>query len=144
MGSKTKIVVLHLKEIIYTGIFLALGILLIILLVVMFRPDAKATSADIDVLYTPGVYTSPLMLNNTQLDVEVSVDESRIQLIRFANMDPDLAATYPLIQPTMEEIAEQVCFAQSVEQISFPDETPYTSKAIITAIKEALQEAAIQ
>ena len=38
MGSKTKIIVLHMKEIIYTGIFLALGILLIILLVVMFRP----------------------------------------------------------------------------------------------------------
>ena len=38
MGSKTKIVVLHMKEIIYTTIFAALGILLILLLLFMFRP----------------------------------------------------------------------------------------------------------
>lgn len=39
MGSKTKIVVLHMKEIIYTAVFAALAILLIVLLVVMFKPD---------------------------------------------------------------------------------------------------------
>ena len=35
MSSKTKIVVLRMKELIYTGIFVALGILLILLLVYM-------------------------------------------------------------------------------------------------------------
>ena len=47
MGSKTKIIVLHMKEIIYTAVFAALGILLIILLAVMFRPDGgtKETAA---------------------------------------------------------------------------------------------------
>ena len=42
MSSRTKIVVLHMKEIIYTAIFAALGILLIILLFIMFRPDRDA------------------------------------------------------------------------------------------------------
>ena len=37
MSSRTRIVVLHMKEIIYTAIFAALAILLIILLIVMFR-----------------------------------------------------------------------------------------------------------
>ena len=41
MGSKTKIIVLHMKEIIYAAVFAALGILLIILLIVMFRPGGK-------------------------------------------------------------------------------------------------------
>ena len=44
MGSRTKIVVLHMKEIIYTAIFAALGILLIVLLVIMFR-SGKGDSA---------------------------------------------------------------------------------------------------
>ena len=35
MSAKTKIVVLRMKELIYTGIFVALGILLIILLIAM-------------------------------------------------------------------------------------------------------------
>lgn len=38
MKSKTKIIVLHMKEIIYTIIFAALGILLILLLILMFHP----------------------------------------------------------------------------------------------------------
>lgn len=41
MNSKTKIVVLHLKELIYTGIFAALGILFVILLIIMFLPKTK-------------------------------------------------------------------------------------------------------
>ena len=42
MSSKTKIVVVHMKELVYTGIFLLLGILLILLLVSMFSPKESA------------------------------------------------------------------------------------------------------
>ena len=38
MSSKTKIVVFHMKELIYTGIFILLGIVLIALLISMFTP----------------------------------------------------------------------------------------------------------
>ena len=43
MSSKTKIVVLHMKELIYTGIFILLGIILLFLLISMFTPE-QATS----------------------------------------------------------------------------------------------------
>lgn len=42
MSSKTKIFVIHTKELIYTGIFLLLGIVLLILLISMFTPDDSA------------------------------------------------------------------------------------------------------
>ena len=45
MSSKTKIVVLRMKEIIYTAIFIGFGILLILLLLVMFRPGKGDTPA---------------------------------------------------------------------------------------------------
>ena len=38
MSSRTKIIVLHMKEIIYTVVFALLAIVLILLLVFMFRP----------------------------------------------------------------------------------------------------------
>lgn len=41
MSSKTKIVVLHMKEIIYTVLFICLGILLVALLTFMFHPKTK-------------------------------------------------------------------------------------------------------
>ncbi len=47
MDSKTKIVVLHTKELIYTAVFALLCILLIVLLFVMFGPghtDRKSRS----------------------------------------------------------------------------------------------------
>ena len=38
MSAKTKIVVVHMKELIYTGIFILLAIVLIVLLISMFTP----------------------------------------------------------------------------------------------------------
>lgn len=46
MKSKTKIIVLHMKEIIYTIIFAALGILLILLLILMFHPKEQLAESD--------------------------------------------------------------------------------------------------
>ena len=62
MSSKTKIVVLRMKEIIYTAIFIGLGILLITLFLIMFHPkkDAAQTASD-SVQYIPGVYTACLL-----------------------------------------------------------------------------------
>ena len=85
MSSKTKIVVLHMKEIIYTVIFAVLAIILILLLIFMFRPEHRSASKD-NRIYTPGIYTSDITLNNTALEVEVTVDESHINSIRFTNL----------------------------------------------------------
>ena len=143
MGSKTKIVVLHMKEIIYTAVFAALAILLIVLLVVMFKPDGNGKNADTK-KYTPGIYTSSLTLNNTNLEVEVSVDESRINSIRFSNLDEAVATMFPLIQPAIEDIAEQIYDTQSLEDITLSKDTPYTSQIILDAISEALEKAAVR
>ena len=144
MGSRTKIVVLHMKELIYTAIFAALGILLVILLFIMFRPEKDTAGADTGKQYTPGIYTSSLTLNNTNLEVEVSVDESRINSIRFSNLDETVTTMFPLIQPAIEDIAEQVYETQSLDDVSLSEDAPYTSQIILDAIKEAVEKAAVR
>ena len=62
MSSKTKIVVLRMKEIIYTAIFIGFGILLILLLLVMFRPGKGDTPASANTKYIPGIFTSSISL----------------------------------------------------------------------------------
>lgn len=59
MSSRTRIVVLHMKEIIYTLIFAALAVVMLVLLFLMFRSrqvaegtDTKETAAEV---YVPGV-----------------------------------------------------------------------------------------
>ena len=135
MSSKTKIVVLHMKEIVYTAIFAVLAIVLIIL-----RPKSQETSAEAE-KYVPGVYTSTVTLNNTALEVEVTVDESHINSIRFSNLDEAVTTMYPLIQPTIENIAEQVYEKQSLDNIEYSEEYPYTSQILTSAIDEALEKA---
>lgn len=140
MSSKTKIVVLHMKEIIYTVLFVVLGILLILLLVFMFSPKDQKTSSTPS-KYQPGVYTSTVTLNNTEFEIEVSVDSSHINSIRCSNLDDTVATMYPLFQPTVEQIAEQVIKSQSVENIAYSKENTYTSQVIMDAIEDALSKA---
>lgn len=144
MSSRTKIIVLHMKEIIYTAVFAALGIVLIILLVIMFRPDADQKQSGTKEIYTPGIYTSTLALNNTRLEVEVAVDQNRINSVRFSNLDETVTTMFPLIQPAIEEIAEQIYDSQSLDDISLPEDTPYTSRIILDAVREAVEKAEVR
>ena len=143
MSSKTKIVVLHMKEIIYTAVFVALGILLIILLAFMFFPK-KEKAVDSKQQYTPGIYTSTVSLNSTNLEVEVVVDSTHINAIRISNLDETVATMYPLVQPTVEYIAEQIYETQSLEDISYNEDSPYTSQIIIHAIEDALSKGKVE
>ena len=143
MSSKTKIFVLHMKEIIYTAVFAVLAIVLILLLVFMFLPGHSKNETT-EKKYKEGAYTSSFTLNNTELEVEVSVDESQIDSIRFSNMDETVDAMFPLVQPAMEDIAQQICETQSLENIQYSEDSAYTSQIIIDAIKNALKNAEIE
>ena len=147
MSSKTKIVVLHVKELIYTGIFAALGILFIVLLIIMFLPEdeKKETSSTLTQTtsntYVPGVYTTSLILNDNVVEIEVTVDEHNINSIRLVNLDEAVATMYPLIQPSFEELADQIIHNQGIDGITYPDESKYTSKVLLDAITNSLEKA---
>ena len=140
MSSRTKIVVLHMKEIIYTAIFAALALLVIVLLIFMFGTGKKDSAVKNEKQYTPGTYTSTLTLNNTNLEVEVY----KINSIRFSNLDETVTTMFPLIQPAIEEIAEQIYETQSPDSITLSEDTPYTSQLILDAVSEAVEKAAVK
>ena len=143
MSSKTKIVVLRMKELIYTGIFVALGILLILLLVFMFAPkDGKPASTDTSDKYVPGVYTSSIMLNGNAVDIAVTVDKDAIASIQMVNVSETVATMYPLMEPALEQLAEQIIASQSLDHITYPEENQYTSLVILDAVERALDKAA--
>ena len=142
MSSKTKIVVLHLKELVYTAIFAILGILLIILLVFMFLPDKKDKDTKETMTYTAGVYTSSIQLNDNAIDVEVVVDESHINSISLVNLDETTAAMYPLMQPALDSLSQQIYEKQSLEDLSYEHDNQYTSMVLLNAIESALEKAA--
>ncbi|HIT63398.1 MAG TPA: hypothetical protein IAC37_02950 [Candidatus Ventrimonas merdavium] len=145
MSSKTKIVVLRMKEIIYTAIFVGFGILLVMLLFVMFRPEKEAAqSASADPLYIPGVYAASLTLGSQEVDVEVTVDPNQITSITMVPLSDAVATMYPLMEPSLTSLTEQICRTQSLDSLTYPEESRYTSQVLIGAIETALEKARVK
>lgn len=143
MSSKTKIVVFQMKELIYTGIFVALGVVLILLFIFMFLPKDKGSPDITDTAskYVAGVYTSSIAINNQALDVEVIVDKDHINSIRLVNQNETVSAMYPLFEPTLENLSRQLLSTQSVDKLTYTEESRYTSQVLIEAIRMALDKA---
>ena len=165
MSAKTKIVVLHMKELIYTGIFAVLGILFVVLLVMMFLPDKEdsggsdyptgtespegnaagpedtSPTSDTVSLYIPGVYNTELVLGDQTLNVEVMVNRDAITSIQLVNLSEAVTTMYPLLQPAFDSLAAQICEQQSLDNISYDADSKYTSLVLLEAIRNSLEKA---
>ncbi len=141
MSAKTKIVVLHRKEVIYTAVFAGLGILLLVLLLFVFAP-AKEEGETVETMnYVAGVYSASVMCGSSAVDVQVIVDENNITSISLVNLDETVETMYPLITPAWDSIKEQVLNKQSTEEITYNADYQYTAMMLLNAIEEALDKA---
>lgn len=150
MSSKTKIVVLHLKELIYTGIFVVLGILFIILLFIMFRsdketpeetPNAPGTETQDEEqapVYQPGSYRSALYLEGETVEINLTVDDTQIVSLTLLPLSDKISTMYPLLEPSFESLSEQICENQSLENITYAEESTYTSELLLSVIEDTL------
>ena len=91
--------------------------------------------------YTPGVYTSTVILDDAAMDVQVVVDASHINSISLVNLDESVAASYPLVEPAIEDLAEQIVSNQSVDDVTYSSSNQYTSMVLYNAICDALEKA---
>ena len=194
MSANTKIVVLRRKELLYTGIFAALGVLFVILLLMLLLPgkgaDASSGTPDspdgtaetampdnvadlgrssqfsaaedastgavadaepvldnasgpvgTDNTYIPGIYTTELILGSETVNVEVIVNDHAITSLSLADPDETLTTMYPLLEPTMDSLSEQICETQDLSQVTYSAETRYTSLVLLEAVKASLEKA---
>lgn len=153
MGANTKIVILKAKELIYTIIFVILGILLLLLLLYMFLPGKKnakpeddaAISGESEVTetgaYIPGVYTSTVQLGESTLEIQVTVDSEHINDVTITNLNETVTTMYPLLTPALDEIREQLPELASIDDLKISADSQYTSVILTQAIKNALQQA---
>ena len=147
--SKTKILVFQMKELVYTGIFVGLGLLLIILLIVMFYPSgdedtaAETTTAEAAV-YNPGIYNSQMQLGDTTLNLEIVVDESQIKSVSLVNQDESVTTMYPLVKPSLEFLEEELVAGTPIDDITVSEKSKYTQTMLIDGIKNALSKATVE
>ena len=140
--QKQKYIVLHMKEVIYTGIFLLLvchpGYCTFFH--VWTRSEKKYLSRCQKPVQT-GIYTSSIDLNENTFDLEVTVDSDRVTSIRLVNLSESTAAMFPLMEPALESLASQIYTSQSLENIQYSEDQKYTSIILLNAIETALKKA---
>lgn len=161
MSSNTKIVVLKSKELIYAGIFLVLGIVLVLLLFYMFSGGKdskdnkkenmqKETTAQSDettetmCTYQPGVYTSQFNLGGTNLELSATVDTHAVTHLEISNLDETVTAMYPLVQPSLDEINQQLEVSGDLNSVTYSGDNQYTSILILETAKETVKQAKLE
>jgi uncharacterized protein with FMN-binding domain len=75
------------------------------------------------------------------MEINVAVDYDHINSITMSNLDETLETLYPLMSPTLSELSAAVIDSQSTENISYSDESRYTSMLLMQAINDALDKA---
>ena len=138
--ANTKIVVLHRRELLYTGIFLSLLFVFILLSLILFFPKKQADTKE-QAKYVPGVYTSSLNLNDTELNLEVVVDQNHINSVSITNIDESVSAMYPLLEPSLSEIEKQLSNNIPLSEIQVTEDGKYTQTILQEHIQKALEHA---
>ena len=161
MNKRTKIVVLHMKEVIYTGIFIFLGIVLLVLLAIMFKPgretaasenasqteqsDGTDKSSDDAALetavYLPGIYSVSLDLSGSTMEMQVIIENDGISNVFFTYLDDTIQTMYPLFEPVLEDIASQLQEGIALEDVAYEESQKYTATVLLNALKEVLESA---
>lgn len=158
--SRTRIVIFQLKEIIYTAIFVGLGILLLILLFFMFWPGKEKKTANTTSpssisssrkstgsssgKYVAGVYSSELTLGESKISLRISMDPDRVKSVEVVNLQESVETMYPLIKPAVKEISDQLARDIAPDQVVLSDDSPYTSQLILDTVCQVMNEASAE
>lgn len=158
-----------MKEVIYTGIFIFLGIVLIVLLAIMFWPGREMNASEsgskteqtdgIDdsnrsdingsgeeaieetAAYLPGIYSVSLDLSGSSMEMQVIIENTGISNVSFTYLDDAIQTMYPLFEPVLKDIASQLQEGVALEDVAYEDSQKYTATVLLNALEEVLESA---
>lgn len=166
MSSKTKILVLKSRNLIWTAVIVVILVLLALLLVSALHLDKnqsralpkqnQAESAAASAVisdgslsnastlsgpYIPGSYAACVSLGDNTVDIIVCVDKNHINSIRACNLAQSVATLYPLVPSVLQSLESQILSSQSLQGITYSDASQYTASLLLDAITRALGRA---
>ena len=71
----------------------------------------------------------------------MTVDSNQIKSISLVNASTSIETMYPLISSSLDNIASQVIRNNSTDNITYQNDSKYTSIVLVKAINEALDKA---
>jgi uncharacterized protein with FMN-binding domain len=137
--SGARIFVLHKKDLIRMGVIVLIGLALVITAFVLLLSGSRKDEAAAT-RFNPGTYSSTIILNNEPLHVRVTVSENEILSIYMTDMAEIQRVFYPLFEPQMQNLAEEILRYQST-QIKPRTDYPVTTAILHEAVRTALEMA---
>ena len=133
--SKPKFMVFKLKDLWVPVIVTIFAIIM----VVFFISKLTATKATFspDQGFSDGLYLAEISLDNAEFNVAVSIHKNSIKSVELRNMTEDAKLMYPLFEPSMAYINDQVTKTQSLDISEFA-QAKETAAFLMDAIRDAL------
>ena len=133
--SHSRFIVVKLKDIIKTALFITATIVLTAVIAI-FLNKAIFTEA----LYSPGTYSSVITFGEEDVTVSVTVSKNRIKDITVTKPSDTVAVFYPLLSSSAENVCHKVMEAQSTD-VELSASNPVTEGIVLDAIKECISSA---
>ena len=144
MGG-TKIFVLRIKDVIRLAAFALAGLIILGVLAFLFIPRQGQETVPVEPaasLYIPGTYTATFILNDRPVDVIVTVTENEIVAVEMTEMYESQRMLFPLFEPMMERVSDDVLFYQRAD-ITIHNDFPVTTGILQQAVAMALDQAVL-
>ncbi|MDO4300574.1 MAG: hypothetical protein Q4D26_04175 [Clostridia bacterium] len=129
----SKIFVVKLKDVIKTGIFAVLGIIIIAAIIAFFSGSNKSA-------YKEGTYNSEIILQGKSVALSVTVGKNEIESISLEPLNETQEVFYPTFNSCIDEISQQVIELQSTD-IELNKDYEVTGSILLDAIDSALAQA---
>lgn len=133
--SKPKFMVFKAKDLWVPVIMTIIAILLVVFFVSKFTATKPTFAPQQD--YSNGDYIAKISLDNAEFDVAVSIHKNAITSVELRNMDEQAKMLYPLFEPSIAYINNEITKTQSLDIAEFPD-AKETTAFLISAVKDAL------
>ena len=143
MGG-TKIFVLRIKDVMRLAAFAIAGLIILGVLAFLFIPRQGQESPPMEPSanrYIPGTYTSTIILNDRPVDILVTVTEYEIVSVEMTEMYESQRILFPLFEPMMERVSDDVLFYQRADMVihnDFPVTTGILQQAVVAALDQAV------
>lgn len=133
--SKPKFMVFKLKDLWVPIIIAIFAIIMVIFLITRFTATKPTFSPD--AAFNDGLYVTEISLDDADFNVAVSIHKNTIKSVELRNLDDETKFMFPLLEPSIAYINEEVTKTQSLEIAPF-EEARETTEFLMSAVKEAL------
>lgn len=134
--SRTRFMVVKLRELIKTAVFAVLGVIILIGLIYFFLHLGDGDSG----AYRDGTYYGQMAVGTETAHVAVTVADGKIADVALKEESDIVAAFYPLLKSAAKEVGREVVATQSLT-IEVSPQNARSAQLVLDAVAQSLEQA---